>query len=210
MGIRLTADEIATVRLSRSPLRWLIVLMAAFVSILASGVVFGWASLELTLIDIGVYNYKCGGLHQCPAQQEQLDLVYTYSCCAFNMAYLPAGIILDRFGPKFTSSIGAIIITVGSILFSLSSAPYFDTTLPGFMMISIGGPFVSLSVMSFSFLMPSKSGTIVTLFIAMLDSSCLMFTLLVSFSFVFHNIIINFCTFMFVARTFWPLISTIL
>jgi hypothetical protein len=97
----------------------------------------------------------------------------------FNVAYFPAGCILDYFGPKVSACVGALLVAVGSVLFAFASGPDYASVLIGFTTISMGGPFISLSVMSFAFLVPSKTGTIVMLFVAMLDASCMMLSVMV-------------------------------
>lgn len=62
-------------------------------------------------------------------------------------------------------------------MFSFASAPEYSMILPGFVLLSIGGPFITMSIMSFSFLIPEKSGTVISLFIAMMDASAVDFVL---------------------------------
>ena len=50
-NIPLTIDEIATIRLVKSPLKYAMVALASLNSALSAALVFGWAGLVLMLLD---------------------------------------------------------------------------------------------------------------------------------------------------------------
>eukprot|EP01126_Amoeba_proteus_P044655 TRINITY_DN4970_c0_g1_i8.p1 TRINITY_DN4970_c0_g1~~TRINITY_DN4970_c0_g1_i8.p1 ORF type:complete len:410 (-),score=45.25 TRINITY_DN4970_c0_g1_i8:157-1386(-) len=114
----------------------------------------------------------------CPSQELRFTLIYVISTTAFSLVVLPLGAVLDKFGPKVSSTIGSTLILLGSLLFAFSSSTGFDAYLPGFLFIGIGGPPIVFSFMHLSNLFPAYKGTIITLFNVGLDASSLMFQLL--------------------------------
>jgi hypothetical protein len=109
----------------------LLVLIGALEAVLTSGVVFGWAPMQLMLQREGIYAASCpGGKAPCPEQAVQLELIYTVATSAFCFCVWPTGFVLDRFGPRACCMMGAAFFGVGCALFAVSSNSL-DLFMPG-------------------------------------------------------------------------------
>jgi MFS family permease len=111
----------------------------------------------------------------CKAQELHLSLMFTLGVSVLNGMCLPVGFIVQRYGPRITCSIGAILIASGSVLFAFSSSK-FDAYIPGYILMGAGGPFVAFSMFSLAQIIPHRQGMIFSLIVAAFDgSSGLMF-----------------------------------
>jgi MFS family permease len=66
----------------------------------------------------------------CTSQALRYNLMLTIAVAALNIACFPAGIITDRFGPRVAGIISSVIMSLGLVLFAMSS-PSFDAYIPG-------------------------------------------------------------------------------
>ncbi|TPX60892.1 hypothetical protein PhCBS80983_g01431 [Powellomyces hirtus] len=87
-----------------------------------------------------------------------------------NVASLPIGACLDRYGPRATVLVGSMSCLLGNLLFGLSG-PKFDGYLAGFLMLGIGGPFCFIGCLHISTVFPSKSGLIMAAMTGAFDAS---------------------------------------
>ena len=160
--------------------RMVLVVVAVVFSLTLSGVVFGWPAVVIMLQEENVYNYLCNATQPlpCPEQVDRFNLIFTIASTGFACSVFPMGIILDRFGPKVSSTIGSALVLGGAILFAVSDPPRLDTFIPGYLLIAIGGPPIVFSFMHISNLFPENKGTVITMLNVALDASSLIFVVL--------------------------------
>ncbi|KAJ9664146.1 hypothetical protein H2198_000364 [Neophaeococcomyces mojaviensis] len=163
--------------------RILQVTVAIIYCLLAAGVVFGYAAIKSVLIDEGVYKDYCTkqeleeGTTPCYQQEIRLNLMFTIAAVSTNVAALPIGTILDRYGPRVCGIIGSICIAIGTLLFSFASRIPGDGYIPGYLFLALGGPFVFISSFQLSNTFPHHSGLILALLTGAFDSSSALFLL---------------------------------
>ncbi len=74
-------------------------------SLCFSGIVFGWAPLQVMLSDEGQYADACtgGGSSACPERAEKFESIFATAAFLVNGISLPSGYFLDRFGGRAVS-----------------------------------------------------------------------------------------------------------
>lgn len=156
---------------------------------LASGIVFGFAALKLVLIAEGVFHEYCDEgpynldtrnsaniLISCPAQESRLNLVFIAGSITTNLASLPAGATLDRFGRRLSWIIGCIFLIVGSLFMGLSfRIANFKGYLVGNMFLGLGGTFIFVPSFQLSGAFPKYSGLVIALITGGFDASASVF-----------------------------------
>lgn len=112
------------------PRRILQVGIAILYCLFAAGVVFGYAAIKPVLIDEGVYKNYCTeeelreGTSPCYLQEIRLNLMFTIAAVSTNVAALPIGTILDRYGPRVCGIIGSTLLALGALLFAFAGQAY--------------------------------------------------------------------------------------
>jgi len=101
--------------------------------------------------------------------------VFTIAAVATNVAALPIGTILDKYGPRVSGIIGSILLTLGSVFFIFAGKAPFDAYIPGYLFLALGGPFVFISSFQLSNTFPRHSGLILALLTGAFDSSSAVF-----------------------------------
>lgn len=101
--------------------------------------------------------------------------MFTVAAVSTNVVALPVGTILDRFGPRVSGIIGAIFITIGSVLFAFAEDMSFDGHIPGYLFLALGGPFIFISSFQLSNTFPQYSGLILALLTGAFDTSSAVF-----------------------------------
>lgn len=101
--------------------------------------------------------------------------MFTIAAVSTNVVALPVGTILDRYGPRVSGIIGAISITIGSLLFAFAAQLPFDAYIPGYFFLALGGPFVFISSFQLSNTFPQYSGLILALLTGAFDTSSAIF-----------------------------------
>lgn len=165
--------------------RVLQVCLAVVYCLFAAGVVFGYAAIKPVLIDEGVFRNLCtkkelrDGTSPCYKQELRLNLMFTIAAVSTNVAALPIGTILDRYGPRACGIIGSILLTAGALLFSFASkvSSGADLYTPGYFFLALGGPFIFISSFQLSNTFPQHSGLILALLTGAFDSSSALFLL---------------------------------
>ncbi|CAI4216433.1 unnamed protein product [Parascedosporium putredinis] len=94
-------------------------------SLLAAGIIFGYAALKPVLRQEGAYRDGCaakGGSDQDVdvCVEMRLNLMFTTAAVASNLATLPMGAILDNYGPRVSSIVGSFLLAAGSLLMAYS------------------------------------------------------------------------------------------
>lgn len=157
------------------------VFLASIYCLFAAGVVFGYAAIKPVLIEEQLYRDQCTPeeLHDnvlvCYKQDLRLNLMFTIAAVSTNVAALPVGTVLDRFGPRVSGIIGAISITIGALLFAFSAELPFDGYIPGYLFLALGGPFIFISSFQLSNTFPQYSGSILALLTGAFDTSSAVF-----------------------------------
>lgn len=156
--------------------------MASIYCLFAAGIVFGFAAIKPVLVEEGVYRHLCTkeelevpDVRVCYQQELRLNLMFTSAAVATNVAALPVGTVLDRYGPRICSIIGSLVLAVGLLTLGLASKLPFDGYIPGYLLLALGGPFVFISSFQLSNTFPVYSGLILSILTGAFDSSSAVF-----------------------------------
>ena len=159
------------------------VTIAVIYCLFAAGIVFGFAALKPVLISEGVYHELCtqkevdDHVHVCHEQELRLNFMFTCAAVSTNVAALPVGTILDRYGPRISSLIGCVLLTVGTLFMAFASSMKFDGYVAGYLCLALGGPFVFIASFQLSNTFPRRSGLILALLTSAFDASSAVFLL---------------------------------
>mmetsp|Transcript_5054 Transcript_5054/g.6866 ORF Transcript_5054/g.6866 Transcript_5054/m.6866 type:complete len:275 (+) Transcript_5054:340-1164(+) len=156
---------------SRTSVQNIILVFLVLIScFLYSGLIFGWAPFVLLLKEEGFFTSDCSPSETiCASQANQFNFIYTLASTTVSITGLPAGIILDNFGPLVTTCIAVHVVrsnfflgTVNLLLENLGDASNgYEVTeavgyiIPcGFLAIPIIGLSVTLfgSLLTFQFI----------------------------------------------------------
>ncbi|KAI9045954.1 putative MFS transporter Fmp42 [Aspergillus affinis] len=161
--------------------RILQVCIAILYCFFSAGIVFGFAAIKPVFLKEGVYREQCsteeleGGQAVCYGQEIRLNLMFTIAAVATNVSALPVGTILDTYGPRVCGVLGCVFLILGSLLLSLAPAVPFDAYIPGYLALSVGGPFVFISSFQLSNTFPTHSGLILSSLTGAFDASSALF-----------------------------------
>ena len=152
------------------------ILMACFCF---TGIIFGYAPLLLMLEKEGVYDELCkpGESRPCIAQQERFNLCFTLACFILSFLSLPAGIFLDKFGPRYTMMFSSVFVFIGLLGFAYADSKHFDVFLPSFISLASGGIMIMMSSFPVSFLLPEYQAGILASISCLFDASSLIFSI---------------------------------
>lgn len=104
--------------------------------------------------------------------------MFTIAAVATNVCALPVGAILDRYGPRFCSLIGCLLIAVGCSLLAFAQDLHpTDAYIPGYLFLALGGPFVFISTFQLSNTFTRNSGLILSMVTGAFDTSSAIFLL---------------------------------
>ena len=157
------------------------VTIAIIYCLFAAGIVFGYAAIKPVLITEGVFKDLCTaeelkqGVSPCYKQEIRLNLMFTVAAVSTNVAALPIGTILDRYGPRVCGIIGSVLLATGALLFAFATSVEGDLFTPGYFFLALGGPFVFISSFQLSNTFPQNSGLILALLTGAFDSSSALF-----------------------------------
>ena len=101
--------------------------------------------------------------------------MFTVATASNNMAALPVGAVLDRWGPRPVAITGAILLAIGCLLFGLATPLHLDIYITGYFFLSLGGPFLMLPALQLSNTFPTHSGLILALLTGAFDASTAIF-----------------------------------
>ncbi|KAK4501405.1 hypothetical protein PRZ48_007214 [Zasmidium cellare] len=115
-----------------------------------------------------------------PAEDSQATAptggVTQYKVSVARRLALPVGTLLDRYGPRFAATIGAISLAIGSVLMATAfQIPEFDGYIAGNIFLSLGGTFIFVPAFQVANAFPKYSGTIVALVTGAFDASAAVF-----------------------------------
>ncbi|KAK6084859.1 Protein FMP42-like protein 2 [Seiridium cupressi] len=159
---------------------------AVIVCCLASGIVFGFASLKPVLIAEGVYRELCpintpeDGEDPfevpCTEQDLRLNLFFIAASITTNVSSLFAGATLDRFGRRVCYVASALFIAIGCVLMGYAFAiPEFDGYLVGNIFLGLGGTFLFVPSFQLANAFPKHSGLVVAIITGAFDASAAVF-----------------------------------
>jgi MFS family permease len=150
----------------------------------AAGIVFGYAAIKPVLIREGVYRQYCTkkeieqGARTCYEQEIRLNFMFTIAAVSTNVAALPIGTILDRWGPRVCGLMGGVFVAIGCVLFAFAwdlAKSGIDGYVPGYLFLALGGPFIFISSFQLSNTFPKYSGLILALLTGAFDTSSAIF-----------------------------------
>lgn len=102
----------------------------------------------------------------------RLNLFFAIASTTCNFSALPVGTLLDRYGPRFAATIGAVCLAIGSVLMATAfQIPEFDGYIAGNVFLSLGGTFIFVPAFQVANAFPKYSGTIVALVTGAFDAS---------------------------------------
>ncbi|EGX90086.1 MFS transporter, putative [Cordyceps militaris CM01] len=168
--------------------RILQVSLAVTFCFLASGIVFGFASIKPILVAEGVYSEFCtntaGRRHRgqhppCAEQEMRLNLLFVVASVTTNTSSLFAGYTLDRFGRRWCATAAAGFLAMGALLMASHGVvpPQLDGYLLGHVFLSLGGTFLFLPSFQLSNAFPQHAGLVVALITCAFDASSAVFYL---------------------------------
>lgn len=101
--------------------------------------------------------------------------MFTIAAVVTNVSALPVGTILDAYGPRVSGIIGSFCLAIGAALFAMAKQLPFDGYIPGYLFLSLGGPFVFISSFQLSNTFPKRSGLILSMLTGAFDASSALF-----------------------------------
>lgn len=152
--------------------------------LLSSGIIFGYAALKAVLVATLVYRSLCSRSERhdhvpiCYAQDMRLNLMFVTAAVGTNVAALPNGYILDRYGPRVCSVLGSVLLGLGATLLSFASwwaEDGWDVYIPGYLALALGGSCIFISSMHLANAFPRHQGLILALLTGAFDSSSAVF-----------------------------------
>lgn len=158
------------------------VVVAVIYSLFAAGIVFGYAAIKPVLKREGAYRDVCqadpndeDAISEDTCVEIHLNLMFTTAAVATNVAALPVGAILDRYGPRVCGLLGALSLAIGALFMSFENKLPFDGLLFGYLFLALGGPFTYISSFQLSNAFPKNSGLILALLTGAFDASSALF-----------------------------------
>lgn len=101
--------------------------------------------------------------------------MFAVAAVATNVFALPVGMILDKYGPRISSTAGSILLAVGAALLAFAEQLPFDGYLSGYIFLALGGTFIYIPSFQLSNTFPNHSGFILALLTGAFDSSSAVF-----------------------------------
>lgn len=101
--------------------------------------------------------------------------MFTVAAVGTNVAALPIGAILDRYGPRLCGIISSVLLILGCVVFAFAQDLPFDAYILGYFLLALGGPFVFISSFQLSNAFPNRSGFVLALLTGAFDTSSALF-----------------------------------
>ena len=154
---------------------WLVVVCSVVNTVFTSGVIYGYPALYPALVDSKVYNELCvSGEDICKEQETRLTMLFTLSSSVAPFCNILVGLFMDKYGPRITGMLCAVVFLVGCVLFA-SSSESFDGYIPGFTLLGAAGPGMFMAGLTLGSRIPSQSGRIMSLHSCGFDASAIIF-----------------------------------
>jgi len=104
-------------------------------------------SLEnMTIVGGGAGYFNDGKLPGCPIQDARLNLIFTVSLFCLCGVKFPAGVFIDRCGPRIARLVGGIMYIIACVGLGFVAVGYENLLFPVFAMICMGGSLLVVSV----------------------------------------------------------------
>ena len=101
--------------------------------------------------------------------------MFTIAAVATNVCALPVGTVLDVYGPKVSGIVGSFCLALGAIFMGFAKSLPGDGYILGYLLLSLGGPFVFISSFHLSNAFPTRSGLILSTLTGAFDASSALF-----------------------------------
>jgi Major Facilitator Superfamily len=157
--------------------RWALVLLALVQNALFGGVLYGWASVDRTLL---VASDEAGGAGLAP---EQATHAFAVASASSMLATLVLGAVLDAHGPRACSVVSHAAIAAGFALFAFA-AQWQHCAVAGASLMAFGGPGIQVSVVHISNLFPNRQFFVLS---GLTGSMSLSFSVLSIFDFLWET-----------------------
>jgi len=168
-----------------STLRWTTNAMSLVSVLLFSGLILGWAPLELMLTREGQYNEYCVSDEEtklCPEQSIRLQRIFTVAQFLMNFASLPIGYLVDYIPSKgLYFAMTAVVQVTGLLIFAASDSLTFDYFTVGYGLMAVGGSMALVGSFPASFLLPEYQLGLLAMISCLFDASSAVL-------FVFHRL----------------------
>ena len=102
-----------------------------------SGIVFGWAPLQLILQKENQYCFNGNIDSDCSEQKLHFSYIFTVSAFVVAFCALPSGLLLDHVGAPTTITLAFIFEVTGLILMAISDSHSFDAFIYAYALIGI-------------------------------------------------------------------------
>ena len=153
-----------------------------------SGIIFGWAPLELMLLREGVYSSSTAeGMsgtdsdddepqQHVPDQQQiqRLNAIFTVAQFLLSFASLPVGFLVDHAPKQLYFGCTATLEVAGLVMFA------YDHFMIGYALMALGGCMTMLGSFPASFLLPGQQAGLLAAISCLFDASSIVF-------FLFHR-----------------------
>lgn len=107
--------------------------------VLASGAAYGWTALRPVLLAAGFFKRSPGSY----------NTVATLGISANALCKLPLGVLLDAYGPRVTSCVGAVLLIGGSLGMAFCDRESLWQVGASYFAIGVSGPFVQMPTFQF-------------------------------------------------------------
>mmetsp|Transcript_32750 Transcript_32750/g.73923 ORF Transcript_32750/g.73923 Transcript_32750/m.73923 type:complete len:506 (+) Transcript_32750:164-1681(+) len=145
-----------------------------------SGIVFGWAPLQVMLADEGQYAELCADGPPCPEQQSKFAAIFATATFLVNGISLPSGLFLDHFGGRAMSAGAMIFNFAGLCLVGISDSASLDLFQLGYGLIAVGGQMTLFAVFPTAFEVAKYQTLVFAANSCLFDGSCIVFQVLSS------------------------------
>jgi len=171
---------------SRTSVQNIILVFLVLIScFLYSGLIFGWAPFVLLLKEEGFFTSDCSPSETiCASQANQFNFIYTLASTTVSITGLPAGIILDNFGPLVTTCIAGMFECTGLVLIAISNTEgevvVAGITIPhaftsAIIVLAIGGALFMFAAFHASFTWPEQQAFVMAAISCLFDGSTFTF-----------------------------------
>lgn len=150
--------------------RWLVFVIAMLHVAVGSGIAYGWAALTPLMKDDEWFS-------ESTAPWEVFNMIGTLGIGANALCKLPMGVFLDACGPRKTSALGGLLLTIGALLMAYGNRESCVQIGAGYFLIGFAGPFVQTPCFQFTELFLSHKGTATSVLVICFELSTGVFVI---------------------------------
>lgn len=151
----------------------LLLTASLILSLLVSGIIFGFQALRPLLIEGGAFADKCIN-GNCQSQLLQLNWIFSICTTLTNVSALGNGLLLDYIGPQRTIMVGSLLFSIGCAITSFAFQNEI-LYLIGFAFLSVAGPTVFIGLLTLTRIFIHNQGMIMAAFVGTFDASTIVF-----------------------------------